>query len=234
MTAEWGHHRIFAPQAYRGMRDRALVPIVHTEAMDLARLFPICWTRTPDGPVLSVLRALTEDGSGIPAAGRRAFLPRAMQAYPVVVPSTPEAMADRIQVDRAIAEDPSDVGAPLMMGNGKVSRALATRTRTALATGRALPGTRDLTDGLDQVGLLEPWPLHFDLGGGQSVAIDHLLVLSRSRLDDPGLYRLIARHGVDAAVFIAAHRISLFKVSGLLRAAQAAAAGQPARPARAA
>jgi hypothetical protein len=239
LTADWGHHRIFAPLAYRRLTNLVLVPIVHTEAIDLARFFPSCWDMTPAGPVLSVLRALTRDASGIPAAARKAAasLPAALQAYPIVVPSTPDAMAGRILVDKVIAEDPSDIGAPLTMADGKPSRAAAARTRLALKTARTLSQTRELTRFLHDAGLLEPWPLHFELAAGERVDIDNLQVLARSRLDDPKVHRAIATHGIDAALFLSAHRLSLFRISGLLavaRAASTARAGGAAGKARAA
>jgi hypothetical protein len=225
LTAQWGHHRIYAPSAYRRIRDLTLVPIVHTEVMDLARAFPTCWAMTGEGPVLSVLRALTEDGSGIPASVRKApgALPRALQAYPIVIPSAAEAFDGRIHFDCVIAEDPTDIGAPLMMADGKLSRASALRGRIAAGLGRTLPVTVGITRALHEAGLLEPWPLRFDLGHGQTVDIRHLFVLSRARLDDPALYRIIAEFGAEAAMFTAAHRLSLFKVSGLLAAAKAVA-----------
>jgi hypothetical protein len=230
LTAQWGHHRIFAQAAYRRLRDMTLVPIVHTEIIELARAFPTCWAMTSEGPVLSVLRALTEDGSGIPAGARKtpSLLPRALQAYPIIVPAAADAIDSRIHFDQIIAEDPTDIGAPLMMADGKLSRATMLRARTAASVGRSLPATVGITRSLHEAGLLEPWPLHFDLGNGRSVDIDNLLVLSRSRLDDPSIYRTIAAFGADAAILIAAHRLSLFKVSGLLAAAKAVAAKRSA------
>jgi hypothetical protein len=226
LTAQLGHHRIFAPPAYRRPRELTLVPIVHTEAFELARAFPTCWAMTDEGPVLMVLRALTDDSSGIPAPVRKAsgMLPRALQAYPVVVPSAEDAFDSRIRFDCVIAEEPTDVGAPLMMADGKLSRATTLRARLAAGLGRILPATLGITRSLHEAGLLEPWPLRFDLGYGQSVDINHLMVLSRSRLDDPSLFRIISTYGADAAVFLAAHRLSLFKISGLLAAAKAVVA----------
>lgn len=230
MTADWGHHRIYAPAAYRRVLAQALVPIVHSEAIDLAHTFPTCWESTADGPVLSVLRSLAPDGSAIPGGTRAALasLPLAFQAYPVVVPSSEDAMQRRVVVDRVIAEQPTDIGAPLMMGDGRVSRAMAGRTRIALRAGRALPVTRALTAHLQEAGLLEPWPLRFDLGAGEAVDIRTLSVLTRSRLDDGRVYRAIAEFGVDAALFLSAHRLSLFKISALLWAARQAVARRTA------
>jgi hypothetical protein len=229
MAADWGHHRIYAPAAYKRILTQSIVPIVHTEAIDLARLFPTSWAVTADGPVLCVLRSLLTDGSGIPggAKGALAALPSAFQAYPIVVPYTGDAMLRRVAVDKAIAEEPTDIGAPLMMADGRVSRATAMRTRTALKAGRMLPTTRALTRFLYEADLLEPWPLRFDLGSGKAVDIDHLMVFARSRLDDPRVHGAINAFGVDAALFLSAHRLSLFKIAGLLRTAKATVLPRP-------
>jgi hypothetical protein len=89
-----------------------------------------------------------------------------------------------------------------------------------------LPATRALTDYLVQADLLEPWPLRFNLGEGEMVDIDHLLVVAASRLEDPRIYGMINSFGVSAALFLSAHRLSLFKIGGLLTAAKSAVAAR--------
>lgn len=225
IAADWGHHRIFSPVAYRRLRDRPLIPIAHTEAIALAHLSPTCWVDTPAGPCLSVLRSLGSDGSGMPMAARKSIanLPAILQAYPVVVPRRSEEVTGAVRVDRTIAEEPTDIGAPLLMADGKASRAVGMRTRIAMKLGRALPETAALSAFLSAEGLLEPWPIDFDLGHGERARYDGLRVLARSKLGERALYRAFAKFGIDAAVFVAAHRISLFRVSALLGAARAAA-----------
>ncbi|WP_342362791.1 SapC family protein [Terrarubrum flagellatum] len=228
LSKDWGHHRIYAPAAYRLVRTASLIPIVHAEILALATLFPTCWATTPSGPVLSVLRTLLPDGAGIPGGEKGAVsaLPLAFQAYPIVTPHEEGVEPQRIFVDRAIADAPTDIGAPLMLTDGRLARATAARARTALQAGRALPATRALSRFLHEEGLLEPWPLRFDLGEGESVDIDHLMVLSRARLDDPAVYKAIRSFGIEAALFMSTHRLSLFRVSGLLSAAKAAIAAR--------
>jgi hypothetical protein len=237
LTPEWGHHRIFAPVAYRMVRERPVVPISHTEAFGLARAFPICWQTSPGGATLVVLRSLVADAAAVPAGVRQvvSLLPHALQAFPIVVPADAQAIAARIRVDRVVADAPTDVGAPLMMGDGRLSRAAAARARLALKLGRSLEATRDLSERLESAGLLEPWPLDFDLGDNRRATMDGLAVLSRERLDDPVLYAIVARHGIDAGLFLAAHRLSLFRTASLVAAArQAAAASRLAATGRAA
>ena len=224
MAADWGHHRIYAPAAYKIIRTLPLVPIVYTEVLNLAPLFPTCWAMMDHEPTLCVLRSLLGDGLGMPGGVKAAtaLLPLAFQAYPIVVPYEHSPDSQPIVVDRTIADDPTDIGAPLMMSDGQLAKATQIRSRTALQAGRMLPATRAISRYLFESGLLEPWPLQFDLGAGITVDINHLKVLSYSRLDDPQIYTAISRFGVDAALFLSASRLSLFRTARLLSAAKAA------------
>jgi len=229
LTVQWGHQRIFAPAAYRMVRSLPLVPVVHSEALELARVFPVCWSLTEAGPTLCVLRSLFADGaaSAGPAIDLGA-LPLIFQAFPIVVPHVPDAILQRIVVDRTIADEPTDIGAPLLLGDGRLSRAAAARAKIAVRTSQALGITREIGRRLHEAGLIEPWPLQFDLGHGESIDIGHLGVLTRSRLADGALHRLVADLGVEVGLFLAAHRISLFRVATLLHTARAAVAARAA------
>ncbi|MBN9062946.1 MAG: SapC family protein [Rhizobiales bacterium] len=228
LTKELGHRRIYAPAAYRQVRALSLVPIVHTEVFDLAALFPTCWTMTPEGPELMALRSLLSDGSAMPGGEKAGLtvLPLAFQAYPFVVPHGEVAASEAVLVDLAIADQPSDIGAPIIMADGQPARATLTRARLALQTGGVLGVTRALSQFAHEEGLLEPWPLKFELGDGESVDIDGLMVLSRARLEAPGVRKAIRAFGVEAGLFFSAHRLSLFRISGLLSAARAVVAAR--------
>jgi len=228
LTKEFGHQRIYAPAAYRQVRTLSLVPIVHTEVFDLAALFPTCWTTTPQGPALAALRSLLPGGSAMPGGEKAglAVLPLAFQAYPFVVPDGGGAGSEAVLVDQAIADQPSDVGAPMIMADGQPARATLMRARLALQTGRVLQTTRALSQFVHEEGLLEPWPLRFELGDGESVDIDGLMVLARARLEAPGLRKAIRAFGVEAGLFFSAHRLSLFRISGLLSAAKTVVAAR--------
>jgi hypothetical protein len=229
LTADWGHHRIYAPVAYPVVRTSCLVPIVHTEVLDLARLFPVCWAMSPSGPELCVLRSLLTNGRAMPATRMlAAALPRVFHAYPVVVPHDDGLAAGPISVDTAIADEPGDVGAPLMTADGRPTRAVSMRVRTATETGRTLPTTRALSRALYESGLLEPWPLEFGLGE-DAADLGELMVISRARLGDPGVYKAIVGFGADAALFLSAHWLSLFRISALLSAAKAATVVHPTK-----
>jgi hypothetical protein len=221
LTADWGHHRIYAPIAYPVVRSCGLVPIVHTEVLELAQLFPVCWAMSPSGPELCVLRTLLSGGRAMPSARMLvSALPRVFHAYPVIVPHDDGLAAGPISVDAAIADEPTDVGAPLMTAGGRPTKAVSQRIRTASETGRTLQTTRALSRALHEAGLLEPWPLEFGLGD-DAADLGRLMVVSRARLGDPSVYKIILSFGSDAALFLSAHWTSLFRVSALLSAAKA-------------
>jgi hypothetical protein len=223
IRTDWGHHRIFAQQAYRTVREAAFVPIVMAEALDLARWFPLCWVLDAGGePVLAAFRSLLGEGGGNPAgagAGEEA-LPLALQAFPFVVPDS-DAIASRvIAVDAGLADRPTDIGAPILGEDGKFTRAARARARTAVHVGHCLPATRRVSHALRDQGLLKPWAVDLELGEGRRATFDDLWIVDTDRLDDPALHGLMAGEGIEAALLVSAHRLSLFRMNALLLAAR--------------
>jgi len=226
LSASSGHLRIFSQGAYRVVRHRQIVPVLVSEAMDLARFHPLCWRQTPAGPVLIALRSLLSEGLGQPAdtRNREPALPLMLRAFPIMVPDADALARQQLFFDKTIADNPGDIGAPLLLPDGKLSRAALMRAKMAVNFARRFPDTSALSRALDAENLLEPWPLHFDLGHGVTVAIDDLMVIAASRLDDSTLYDIVAAYGVGAGVFISLHRASLFRTGTLLAAAKYAIA----------
>jgi hypothetical protein len=232
LTSAWGHCRIFAPEAYHRVRSQQLVPIVCAEALTLAAHFPICW-RVQDGrAVLCVLRSLLDDGLGHPVRPTHASgaLPLVLRAFPVAV-SNPGGNDDEVWIDDTVADQPTDIGAPILLINGRLSRGAAQRVQAAVAFRRSIDFTRRLTDGLQGRDLLEPWPLDFEVGpDGRRVRFDDLMVVRSSALAGSGMLQHLQEFGVEAAMFMTAHRISLFRASILLQGARAAAARETPSP----
>jgi hypothetical protein len=223
VRTDWGHHRIFAQQAYRTVREAAFVPIVMAEALDLARWFPLCWVVEADGePVLAAFRSLLGEGGGLPAgagSGEEA-LPLVLQAFPFVVPDD-EAIASRaMSVDSGLADRPTDIGAPILGEDGKFTRAARARARTAVHVGHCLPATREVSRALHDRGLMKPWAVDLELGEGRRATFDNLWIVDTDRLDDPALHGLMAGAGIEAALLLSAHRLSLFRMNALLQAAR--------------
>ncbi len=226
LTSDWGHSRIFAPEAYAHVRTRQLVPIAHTEALTLAAHFPICWRLQKDRFDLCILRSLLDDGRGHPARPTSATgtLPLVLRAFPIIA-TAPSGGTDDIWIDDIVADRPTDIGAPLLMADGRLSRGASLRVQSAAALRQAIDQSQHFTEALVDGQLLEPWPLDFELGpDGQRVCIDDLQVVRPAAQAHAGLLRFLHAFGAEAAMFLTAHRISLFRIAILLQAARAAVA----------
>lgn len=224
LSAATGHHRIFTQAAYKLVRNLQFVPAVIGEAGYLARLFPLCWRLSEEGPVLIALRSLLPDGrGGAPDAPlQESLLPLLLQAFPLIVPDARTLAEQRVLFDGTIADQPSDIGAPLLMSDGRLGRAAIARARKAISVAQALPATLAVGESLMSAGLLEPWPLKFDLGHGEHVIIEDLMVLSNAALRSDELIGIVMRHGIGVGLFLSLHRASLFRIGNLLVAARRA------------
>ncbi|MCA0399829.1 MAG: SapC family protein [Proteobacteria bacterium] len=220
LTEEWGHHRIFAPESYPAIRAVDTVPITFSEGGSLARHVPLCWRRDDDRLRLVALLGLRPDCRRVLPYEE---LPLAIRGYPFVVPNNDTISRREIWVDRAIADKPTDMGAPLVLDDGKLSKAAQMRAQNVLQLAYEAAATEALGDELTEAGLLEPWPLEFDLGGGKKFRRSDLFVLSAARLSDPAFFGLIERHGASAGLLLGYHRASLFRINWLLADARAAA-----------
>jgi hypothetical protein len=219
LSASFAHERIYAPQSYALVRELQIVPAVHVEALAMAAWFPVCWRQAPPGPELVILRSLASIADGLQPRGaprQPASLPLALRSYPVAIHAD-LGQRGAIMVERAIADQPTDLGAPLALSDGRPSRGLQNRYRTALIARQAAEATAAMTAALAEAGAFQPWPLCFATSAGE-VAVDGLLHASGEVLDGPQGRALLQRFGVDIAVLLSAHRLSLFRI-GELRAA---------------
>lgn len=232
LTSKWGHHRIFAPESYELVRTLQLVPIVHAEALHLAAYFPVVWRIHNDRTDLCVLRSLLADGLGHPVKALYASggLPLALRGFPVIA-TGPASGGEEVWIDEVVADRPTDVGAPILMEDGRLSRGAVQRIQAVLKVRQAIDMTHRLTESLARHRLLEPWPLDFELApGGRRVRFDDLMVVRPLASPDADLIEHLRESGIEAATFIAAHRISLFRISILLQAARAAATKETVSP----
>jgi hypothetical protein len=224
LSVAFAHERIFAPPAYPLVRRLQVAPLVHIEALAMAAWFPVCWRSGPGLPELVALRSLAEDAEvGQPPGSPRqpASLPMALRAYPVAV-TRQLGDGGAIIVERAVADAPGDQGAPLAMPDGKPSRALAQRYRTALVARHAAAATDAMTAALHEADAFRPWPLRFPLAGG-FLEVEGMLHAPAEAIPVQKGKELLARFGVDLSVLLTAHRISLFRIADLLGAAEKAA-----------
>jgi hypothetical protein len=221
--------RIYSPFAYPLPRAVSVVPVAAAEGDRLAGTFPLVWRRGGAGePDLVVLRSLLDEGAGFPPGTDRALalLPLVLQAYPFVRAEAPGA---RVMLDAALPDEPTDAGATVTGPDGRPSRGTELRLRALALFGQDRERTLGIGRALDAAGLLEPWPLRFDLGHGRRCAIEDLLVVSPKAFATPALVPVLAGFGVGAARLLGQHRLSLFRAGALLAAAQGAVAADAAR-----
>jgi SapC len=221
-TSVHGGSRIFAQVAYRTVREAQTCPVVHTEGLKLAALYPICWLAGGRRPALIALRSLRTDGAGYPPgiAAIPSALPLALQAYPFVVGrDAVRGDGAGIMLDNVIADEPTDVGAPILTPQGKLTRGAEVRLQAAAAFTNGLEFTEALTDALVAEECLERWQID-PAALPQEASVPDLLVIAPAEKVAARLFQVVHRLGASAGTFISVHRISLFRISVLVQAAK--------------
>lgn len=231
LSGEMMASRIYSPFAYELVRHTRIVPVVACESERLGVAFPVVWRRTETGPELVVLRSLLEDGRGFPGgtAGNLGLLPLVLQAYPFLpLQGADEGAEKRRMIDDVVADRPSDTGATITNPDGRVSRGTELRLHVLEVFESDLVETRAIGRRIDALGLLEPWPLVFELGHDRLVEIKDLYVIGSTVFGSPRLVPVLAEFGASAARLLGIHRLSLFRAGALLAAAKATVAADVA------
>lgn len=222
LSAANGGRRIYSPVSYALVRERQIVPIVHIEAMALAAWFPICWQSSSSRFELVALRSLRADGSGQPPGSpeNMSSLPLMLRAYPFAVATPQEDIANGAgYFEDATADRPTDIGAAILLPDGRPSRGAQMRLRAVQAYAGARQVTDDMTDMLAGLGLFEPWPLDFKADDEQ-LRVDDMLIVRQAAFGQPPIQQFLKQFGSAGALFLGAHRISLFRAGNLVQAAQ--------------
>lgn len=210
--------RIYAPTAYRLVRETPIVPIAFFEADRLASWFPIVWQDGRHGPTLVALRALVADQDAQPPRAR-GLLPMLMTAYPFVLDPAIDPAEARVLFDDSFADEPTDGGATVMTQELKPGLATRQRIDTLRSFALAWPKTRALGAALATAGLLEPWSLSFEIAG-RRVAVPDLLIARRSAFDTGRFAPVLAEHGIEVVRLLGLHRLSLYRAGILLTMAR--------------
>jgi hypothetical protein len=220
LDVDHGGMRIYSPASYAVVRQCQIVPIVHIEALSLAAWFPVCWRVGVTRPTLVALRTLRADGSGQPPGSPEAMssLPLALRAYPFAVTS-PDGNTDARYIEDTSADRPTDIGAAIFQPDGRPGRGAQMRLRAVSAYLDARQLSDDMTDELARNDLLEPWPLDFKVGDDQ-LRVDDMLIVRQTAFGHPPIVQFLNRFGPAGALFLGAHRISLFRAGNLVQAAQ--------------
>jgi hypothetical protein len=213
--------RIFAQPSYRAVREAQTCAVVHSEALNLATFYPICWIPAGRRPMLVALRSLMPGGHGhlrelalIPSA-----LPLSLQAYPFVAePPAGYEGESPILFDDAIADEPTDAGSPILTAEGKLTRGAETRLRAAAHFRSDIALTERITDELVAADCLVPWVVDPKVLPTDARVPDMLVVGPVEKVSDR-LFQVMKRLGPVGGIFLGAHRLSLFRIAGLVQAA---------------
>lgn len=218
-----GATRIFAQIAYSLVRTVQIVPIVYTEALDLAAWFPVVWQEAQSGWRAVVLRSLTTDGSAQPLGSPRiqSSLPLALRAYPFLAD---RASLDELWIDDVVADEPTDIGSAILQERGNPTRGTELRLQAAQLYQEAQPGTQRITAFLQTLQAFKPWPLDFDIGGNQ-VKVEGLFVIDPTLFETGAMVPFAREFGVAGSRMMSAHAISLYRAATLFQRARQVASG---------
>lgn len=224
-----GRGRIYAQRAYGVVREISHVPVVHSEALELARWFPVVWFR-PEGEAAQfvALRTLLPGGLGHPVGSpaMQASLPLLLKAYPLVLPPSGDS---RLWVDAVIADQPTDAGAAILGKNGTPNAGTRYRLDALVQYQRGIAMTEAMSRMIEDLGLLVPWKLEFpdnpELG-----PFPHYFTLKQDALESDAFVPFARRFGLEALRLISAHTLSLFRAGILFRRAKQDLAQQKLDP----
>jgi SapC len=239
LTGDILKQRIFSPIAYAGVRRANIIAIAASEVSRFAANFPIAWRRRGDVYELVILRSLLADGRGHAPGAQKALglLPVLARAYPFLYdPAHAPQVAGRAKfVDAAIADEPSDIGAPICLIDGRPTKATAQRIGLLDAAAPSFAKAAAIARHLADADLFEAWPLRFDNVEGHDLEVGGLWIVKQDAVGTGAFAPLLRAHGVVAADLIGLHRLSLFRAGimlALARAALKAATGTDPPPQR--
>jgi hypothetical protein len=222
LGAEHGGTRIYSPISYAIVRDCQIVPVVHIEALALAAWFPICWRTHPKRRELVALRSLRADGSAQPSGSPENMnsLPLMLRAFPFAVLKPQEiADPDAHYFEDATADRPTDIGAAILLPDGRPGRGAQMRLRAVQAYLEARQLTDDMTNTLTSLDLFEPWPLDFKVDD-EPLRVEDMLIVRQTAFGQSPIQQFLKQFGPAGALLLGAHRISLFRAGNLVQAAQ--------------
>lgn len=216
------HERIFAPISYPLVRCLRVVPVVWVEALTLAAWFPVVWQESDQATDLVVVRSLLDDGLGHQPAAMRSpdSLPLVLRAYPFLLdPKQEGASVTAVLYDGAVADQPTDAGAPIADSTGRLSRGSQVKINSLRLFAQDLASTQEISRALKAAGLLEPWPLSCSEGNAEA-KIDNLQVLAPKAYEDRQLCGLFQQFGWPALNLVGSHRLSLYRAGVVVGSAR--------------
>lgn len=213
-----GHRRIFAQIAYPLVREAQIVPLVYTEALDLAAWFPVVWQRTAESWRPVVLRTLRADGAAQPHGSPRAqtSLPLCLRAYPFIAE---RASREALWIDDIPADEPTNVGSAILDERGFPTRGAEQRLHASYLFQAGLAGTERITRFLAEREAFQPWPLELEVSDG-NLQVEGLFVVDPALIESRAMKSFTLEFGVAGARMISAHAISLYRAATLFQRAR--------------
>jgi hypothetical protein len=140
-----------------------------------------------------------------------------LKAYPVGLRR--DSASHVIFIDDVVADQPTDIGAPIFGRNGTPNIGAKQRVEAMTRFQAALPATLEMTRTLEELELLVPWNLDFpdepDLG-----SFPGYLTLKPDSLESTAFVPFVRRFGLEGLRLISAHSLSLFRAGILYRRAK--------------
>lgn len=215
-----GRRRIFAQRSYPAVRESQRIPVVHSEALELAAWFPVVWHRgAGEGANFVALRTLLPGGRGHPVGSPAiaGSLPLLLKAYPFG-PRRSSA-PDVILIDDVVADQPTDIGAPILGKSGAPNIGAKQRIAAMRQFQAALPETLEMTRTLEELDLLVPWNLDFP-DDAHLGSFPGYLTVKPGALESSAFVPFARRFGLEGLRLISAHSLSLFRAGILYRRAK--------------
>jgi len=206
--------RIFSQSAYAFVRDAQIVPVVNIEALALAAYWPLVWQKSEASLRFVALRRLGNAATRVPEY----MLPLVLRAFPMRIRTEDDQSLFKPYLDQHPADQPENVGAPVYLVNGHMSVGAQQRLRSLALYWQGRVETDQMARSLEEFGLLVPWDLKERVGGSIAVP-DELYVVKDLAGTSDGI-PFLARHMQAGAGLLAAHRLSMYRVSALLTAAR--------------
>lgn len=213
--------RIFDPFSYRATLNERFVPVCAEEAFNLCGRYPIVWQRNQRGDLqLVAIRSLRESGE-VPRVRMMALstLPLLLQAYPFRFEDV-AAQNYNVGLDMVAPSRERDQGSYVHDARGEVLPGAELKLTALERFARFHQVDQLLRDALQEGDAMEPVTLP------ENLVTEHALpefVTAIASPDDARLLGAIPREAhVMALRFLAAQRLSLFTMTGIIASSEAA------------
>ncbi len=201
--------------SYEFARASGVLPLYGAEMGRAAGEYPVCFTRSAEGFFPGALMAI-EPGNNLFVAldGQwlGSYLPAVLRRGPFSLARVEETGDWVLCLDDTSDLISEDEGAPLFAEDGQASPFLAQMSTFLADLERSRLVTLAACNCLAAHGLLAPWELRVDAGGGNVKRIEGLFRLDEAKLNAVGAEALLELRNAGALAIAYAHLFSLAKL----------------------